>query len=334
MRALLLALALLAPRAAAEPLALPAALGKAEAASVAVAEARRLLSEAQAGLEASRADPLAVRLDQLQAEYDARSAELALRNAFLGTRVAAATAFTTALEAEDAVEAAELARDIASVTLEAQQVRFEAGAITALELDRARNDLQGAERDVASSRAARELAFAELARLLGTPPGALERLAPTVTEEPVPELQELVERALAEHADVWASEVAQRMALARLAAVDHALSSRREVEAARALVSASEARSAETRGVVELAVRQRYLGLVNARGRYDHALAGLETAREEFAAQRARHEVGAASPLQLRRAEAALLEAEASVRSLLHDLMLARLELEQAVLGR
>ena len=159
-------------------LTLEAAFQIAPDASAALIAARTEVAAAQRDLDRTLADPLALRVPRLQAEQRLASAREALDAGLIALRITVARAYFAALEADEALEIARLEHAIAQVSLEAQQVRFNAGAATQLDLDRAGNDLDTAVRTLAETGSDRELAYAELASQLGT---AVTSLGPLAT---------------------------------------------------------------------------------------------------------------------------------------------------------
>jgi hypothetical protein len=87
--------------------------------------------------------------------------------------------------------------------VEAQQIRFSAGAVTQLDVDRAVNGRQGALSDLADSEAASDLAYAQLGSLLGRTPILLAPLDRALLV--LPDGDEARARALAENAQLLAN---------------------------------------------------------------------------------------------------------------------------------
>jgi outer membrane protein TolC len=315
-----------------ELLTLESAVQLATNASADVITARSDLAQAESALRTSLADPLAIRLEQLQARHAVEAAEAALQSSLLRARTAASTAYVAALEAADALATAELEHEIAVTSLEAQQLRFSAGAITALDLERARNSLQLASSNLQTAQTSRELSHAELTSLTGRTM-QLAAVAGELLTEPLPAPLELLEEAWQKNAGILAAGRALELATARLAALDNAFTSRQETDAARAAVSAAELRVTEARRALELTLQGSHNAVQAAQARHAGTSTSLETAHSEHEAQSARYEAGTISLLAFRQASVALGSAAAAERSALHALLLARLKLEQAVLG-
>jgi outer membrane protein TolC len=309
------------------------AVQSATGASADVITARSDLAQAESAQRTSLADPLAIRLEQLQAGHAVEAAEAALRSTLLRARTDATAAYVAALEAADALAVAELEHEIAVTSLEAQQLRFSAGAITALDLERARNSLQLAASNLQTARTSRELSQAELASLTGRTT-ELSAVDGDVGAEALAAVQEVLEQAWQNNMGILAAGRALELATARLAAVDNAFTSKQETDAARAAVSAAELRVAEARRALELTLQGNHNAVQSAQARLAGMSTALETARTEHEAQAARYEAGTISLLAFRQASVALENAAAAERSALHALLLARLRLEQAVLGQ
>ena len=173
--------------------------------------ARTEVAAAQRDLDRTLADPLALRVPRLQAEQRLASAREALDAGLIALRITVARAYFAALEADEALEIARLEHTIAQVSLEAQQVRFNAGAATQLDLDRARNDLDSAVRTLAEAGSDRELAYAELASQLGT---AVTSLGPLNEASQLPELGRVVAEAQTRNGRVRAAQRAVELAQA------------------------------------------------------------------------------------------------------------------------
>ena len=298
----------------------------------AVVNARADLSAAERDLDRSEADPLALRVPVLQAQQAVKAAQAGLVTALLiDSRLAVSQAYFTALGADDTLALAEQQRDISSVTLEAEQVRLGAGAATQLDVDRAGNNLDDAERDVASAANDRALADAELSSLLGSDVAAL---TPASDAPALPELAAVLANAQARNALLAATERALALAEAQLAAVDNAFSARADIESAQDRLGSARLNVEETARSLELTVRSSYNAVLSAEGRRVGARADLATAQEDLEAQRARLDAGSISPLSYRQTELSAANTASSAARALNDLLLAHLRLEQAVVGR
>ncbi len=297
----------------------------------AVVNARADLSAAERDLDRSEADPLALRVPVLQARQAVEAAQAGLVTALIDSRLAVSQAYFTALGADDTLALAEQQRDISSVTLEAEQVRLDAGAATQLDVDRAGNNLDDAERDVASAANDRALADAELRSLLGSDVAAL---TPASDAPALAELAAVLADAQARNAQLAATGRALALAEAQLAAVDNAFSARTDIESAQDRLGSARLNVEETARSLELTVRSSYNAVLSAEGRWVGARADLATAQEDLEAQRARLDAGSISPLSYRQTELSAANSASSAARALNDLLLAHLRLEQTVMGR
>ncbi|MCY4353532.1 MAG: TolC family protein [Truepera sp.] len=294
--------------------------------------ARTEVAAAQRDLDRTLADPLALRVPRLQAEQRLASAREALDAALIALRITVARAYFAALEADEALEIARLEHAIAQVSLEAQQVRFNAGAATQLDLDRAGNDLDAAVRTLAETGSDRELAYAELASQLGTGT-AVTSLGPLNEASPLPELGGVVAEAQTRNGRVRAAQRAVDLAQAQLDAVDNAFSSRADIESARDRLADTQRDLNETLRTLELDLTSSYNSAVAAQARLDSAQASSATSAEDLAASRIRFDSGNLSPISYEQARLGHARTIASEHSALHAQILAALQLEQAVIG-
>ena len=324
--ALVLTLALACVLAHAQPALAQTALDLERAADLAVdaaagvAIARLDLTTAERDHARVAADPTTLRVPRLQATHAVTRAETALRNAEALARDAAASAYTAALEADDQLSRAEAALAIARTAREAVGIQFDAGAATRLDVERADDDLRGAERDVADATAARALAYDRLASLVGVDGADL-----ALTPAPLPQPPLALEAYLAElDANTQLQAVRQQVELAeaQLAAVDNPLSSAAaDVAAARDRLDAARLQRDEQVRSLTLLVRQAHNAGLSAEARVRAAEAAAAAADEELEVQRVRFEAGSVSALALARTEqqhSAQVHALAAARHALH----------------
>jgi len=310
---------------------LPVALGRGVGLSAEVIAARAELEAAERAFQRTTADPFALRLPKVQAEHALENARAALEGARLSARAETQDAYFGALEADDAVRLAELRRATLQTTLEATQIRFEAGAATGVDLEGARNDLREAERALTESRSRRALAYSGLASRLGGTAETLSLREP----EPLPTLPDLpsVLMRLSGHTELQRAEQAVEEAHIYLAGVDNAFSAPVEVEAAQAAYASARSSLEALRRSLAFALRASHNAALVAQGALETAEGSLATAREALAAQRLRFEAGSISELELAQAELEVATSEAQVRSARHDVARASLALEGAVRG-
>jgi len=326
--------------------ALTLALASAQTPALTLDAAAALALEAAAGVQSSRldlagaerdrtrtqADPTTLRVQRLQVEHAVARAAAALRGAEASARDAAAGAYAEALEADDLLALADATAAIAAMVAEATRIQVEAGAATTLDLDRSRDDLAAARRDVDDARAARELAYDRLASLLGRDAleAPLERLP---APEEVPELASYLAR-LDDNAALIAAAQQVELAEAQLAAVDNPLSSAAaDVAAARDRRDTAVLNRDEQRRSLTLLVRQVHNAALAAQARLVSARETASSAREDLAVQELRHEAGSISSLALERARLQADQAAASEASAAHALAAALRQIELTVLG-
>ena len=278
------------------------------------------------------ADPTTLRVARLQAEHALARARADLHAAEAAARDAAATAYTDALAADDALAIAEAARAIAATALEATQIRFDAGAATALDVERAENDLQSTERDVVDATATRRLAYDRLASLLelDEPITALEA-APE--PEPVAPLDTYLSD-LERNANLLAAEQGVELAEAQLAAIDNPLSSApADIAAARDRLDTAQLQRDEQRRSLTLLARQAHNAALAAEARLRGAEASASAARDDLAVQGVRFEAGSISSLALAQAEQQERSQAANLAAARHALAAALRQVELTVLG-
>jgi cobalt-zinc-cadmium efflux system outer membrane protein len=311
---------------------LGAATALAVEAAADVRSARLDLTSAERDLARLAADPTTLRVPRLQAEHAVDRARTALAGAELAAADAAAGAYEGALEADDRLALAEGARDLAATALQAARIQFDAGAATRLDVERAENDLQSAERDVVDAQAARTLAYDRLASLLAISAEELA-LAPAPTPGPVAPLEAVLE-GLEANAQLLAAAQQVALATAQLAAIDNPLSSARaDVAAARDRVETAQLLLDEQRRNLVLFVRQAHNAALAAEARVRGAEANLATAREDVQVQQVRFDAGSISALVLARAQQQVASQEANLAIAQHALAAAVRQVELTVAG-
>ena len=288
------------------------------------------LAAAERELRRTEGDPLALRLSRLEAQQRVASEQADLTSARLGAERDAAALYFGALEADDALDLARARRDIAQMTAQATQIRFEAGQVGRLELSRAQNDLAAAEREVASAEQRRTFAYGELASLLGQV-DELRLLAP-FAPPPVPPLEEVLGR-LDENAALQRAAQAVEVAQVSLELADSSYSSQRDVEAAEDALASVRTQRRELRRSLDLSVRGAHNAALSARDAYQNARAALQSAEDELSAQRLRFEAGDVSCLALAEAERSVAESAAAARSAQYALAETVTQLDLVVQG-
>jgi outer membrane protein, heavy metal efflux system len=318
--------------AAAEPLTFDEALGLGPDADADVLTARSELSAAERDASRVTADPLALRLDRLAADHGVDGARSALISSVTRSRIQTAELYVQALEADQAHRLAILEREHVARSLEAQTMRLAAGAVTELQVERARNDHDAVVRDLEHAEAARALAYGALSSRLGVVVTAVADIRDDALT--LPSLDEAMARALRENAQVRAAERGVVLAAIRLEVIDNDFSTRAEIEAARDAVAHANVRYAEVGRSLELGIQGAHNGVLAAQTRLQSASANLATSKADLAAQSTRFEAGSISPIAFDQARLQHARTLAALQSARHAYFLGILRLEQAIVGQ
>jgi outer membrane protein, heavy metal efflux system len=317
---------------AAEPMTLEEALRLGPEADADVITARSEGRAAERDAVRVGADPLALRLDRLAADHAVDGARSSLLSSVTRSRIQTAELYVQALEADQAHVLAVLERANAERTLEAQTVRLAAGAVTDLQVERARNDHQAAVRNAEHAESARALAYGALSSRLGVTVSQVDAVPDDVLTRP--SLEEAMTRTLRENAQLRAAERSVTLAAARLEAVDNDFSTRAEIEAARDAVASAQVRHAELERSLELGVRSSHSGVLAAQTRYESALASFATSRADLAAQATRFEAGSLSPIAFDQVKLQHANVLAALQSTKHAYLSSIMRLEQTIVGQ
>ena len=294
------------------------------AAGTALATAERAASRATA-------DPFALRLPKMQAGHVLEAARTDLKNARLTARAETQAAYFEALAAAEAVRLAEREQALAQTLLGATQIRFEAGVVTVVEVDRARNESRTVLRTLNAARTRQTLALGQLAGRLGISAAELTLQEPKL-ELALPELEVLLRR-LGENSEVIKAEYALEEARIYLKGVDNAFSAKVELEGARAAYQGAQSGLTELRRSLEQSVRAAYTTAEALRDALRAAQEGEATEQTALKVQQARFEAGSASRVELLQAEIDTAKSAALVRTARYDLARAALALEETVQG-
>ncbi len=306
------------------------ALNRAALNNASVATARVDLESATRDLSRVQQDPLSLRIPLLQAQQAVELATLSLEAATLSAQQQAASAYASAKEADTSLQLSQAQEAITATQLEANTIRFNAGAATRLDLERAQNALASAQRDTQDSSQARALAYDNLASLVGLSSNLL--LTSTIPVAEVPSLETVLAN-LDANSNVIRAKQSVELAQANLAAVDNAFSSRSTVDAARDNVSNAETRLADTRRSLDISFRQSYNAVSAAQSRVASATANLSASQSDLNAQQVRFDAGSISLLELEQSKLTLLSANAQLESAQHALAATIRQLELAVKG-
>jgi outer membrane protein TolC len=290
------------------------------------------LQSSQRDLTRIKADPLALRLDTLQAEQAVAAAQAKLVSTQTATKIALANAYTAALEADESLQLAQKQQTISSQTLEAQNIRLQAGAVTQIDVDKANNDYQAALRTTADAEASRALAYAQLSSLVGQSAASLEPLSNELLD--LPNLEDIKARAKIQNAQILASSRNVELLSTQLAAIDNAFSARSAIEAARDTLNNAQISFAESQRTLDLNVQNSYNSVLSAKAGYESALANYATSQADLNAQKTRLDAGSISPLSFAQSELSFQTTTSSLNSAKHRFYLSLLRLEQAVVGQ
>lgn len=258
-----------------------------------VAAARRDMDRAQH-------DPLVAPLERLQLENTLASSEAALAAAERAAEREAFEAYANVLERGDAMREAVMRAEIAAAQLAAAQVRFEAGVITGLALEEARSDAEAASRAARDAVTADELAWIDLAAVVGLNVDALrDRGLEDVPDElpAVPELARDLEALASLHVGIAAAERALTLATIRLQGVDHQGSSPNAIDDARAALASAERRLEDVVRSAAQSLRSANQSLLVAYGRVQDASVADAAAAATLDAQRVRNLAGELAPI-------------------------------------
>ncbi len=314
------------------PLTLGEALDLAPNANATVISGKTDLAAAGRDLERVSSDPLSLRLEKLQAQQKVASEEEDLNKALLSSRLDVSEKFFAALEADQTLANAQKQLDIANATLEAQAIRFEAGAITQIDLSKAQNDAVNAERTVRDAQNTRNLAYSQLSSVIGQ---SVTALAPYETE--APELASLEDTQLAANTENTQLKGLQRnveLARVQLEITDNAFSSRSQIDSAKDTLANAELNLSDYGSTLGLTIESSYNTVLATQASYQNALEAYQTSADDLAAQQTRLDAGSISPIAFQQSELSHAQSVAALDKAKHQLVLAHIRLEQAVLGQ
>ncbi len=308
---------------------LAAALADGAEYAAAVVTARTDLATAKRDLGIAVADPSTTPMALAAAQRAVAAAEDGLAVAIATADGDVVAAYADVLEAAATHATATHQLAILTTTLQATRARFDAGAVTPADVSKAESDVAGQQRTL--QEAETDLAFANdtLAELLGKDPGTL---APITEDDLLPDasLDEVTAQALEASARLKNARRSLEAAQAQLAAVDNALSSRSDIEAARTAVTTATAALQDMEATVARDVQRAYASVTAARNRYRGTLDSVASATAELAAQQVRLTAGTISELAYSQSQLSLENSRASAASALHALLAAQYALRLA----
>jgi outer membrane protein, heavy metal efflux system len=313
-------------------LTLEQALELAPSANATVISGKTDLSAAERDLQRVSSDPLALRLEKLQAEQKVASEQEGLNQALLSSRLDVSEKFFAALEADQTLANAQKQLEIANATLQAQQIRFEAGAITQIDLSKAQNDAVNAERTVRDAQNSRNLAYSQLSNVIGQ---SVTVLAPY--EAQAPELSSLEDTQLAATTENTQLKALQRgvdLARVQLEITDNAFSSRSQIDSAKDTLANAELNASDYSSTLGLTIESTYNTVLAAQASYQNALEAYQTSADDLAAQQTRLDAGSISPIAFQQSELSHAQTVAALDKAKHQLLLAHIRLEQGVIGQ
>jgi outer membrane protein, heavy metal efflux system len=300
--------------------------------NVTIISARTDLSAAQRDLERIANDPLSLRLEKLQAEQKVASTQDKLDTALLSNHLDVTDKYFAALEADGTLANAQMQQQIATSTLTAQQIRFDAGAITQIDLSNAQNDALGAERTVRDAQNTRNLAYSQLASVIGQ---SVTSLTPYEVEAPqLAPLEQIQSEAVGKNTQLKSLQRNVDLAQTQLAITDNDFSSRSQIDSAKDTLVNAQLNFSDYQSSLDLTIESSYNSILAAQASYDNALEASRTSADDLSAQKTRLDAGSVSPIAYRQSELSHAQNEAALNKAKHQLFLAHIRLEQAVLGQ
>jgi outer membrane protein, heavy metal efflux system len=297
-----------------------------------VISARTDVAAAQRDLDRVNNDPLSLRLEKLQAEQKLASEQDSLDTALLANRLDVTDKFFAALEADESLANAQKQQQIANATLEAQQIRFEAGAITQIDLSNAQNDAVEAERAVRDAQNTRNLAYSQLGSVIGE---SVTALTPYEAEPPqLAPLEQIQSEAMTKNTQLKSLRRNVELARTQLEITDNAFSSRSQIDSAKDALADAELTLSDYESSLGLTIESSYNSVLAAQASYENALETARTSNDDLAAQKTRLDAGSISPIAYQQSELSHAQNVAALNRAKHQLFLAHVRLEQAVLGQ
>jgi outer membrane protein TolC len=297
-----------------------------------VISARTDVAAAERDLQRVSSDPLSLRLEKVQAEQKLASEQDSLATALLANRLDVTDKYFAALEADETLANSLKQQQIATATLEAQQIRFEAGAITQIDLSNAQNDAVEAERTVRDAQNTRNLAYSQLGSVVGQ---SVTALTPYEAEAPqLMPLEQIQSEANEKNTRLKSLQRNVELARTQLAITDNDFSSRSQIDSAKDSLANAELTLSDYQNSLGLTIESSYNSVLAAQASYDNALESFRTSGDDLTAQKTRLDAGSISPISYQQSELTHAQNEAALDRAKHQLFLAHVRLEQAVLGQ
>ncbi|HEY8497612.1 MAG TPA: TolC family protein [Limnochordales bacterium] len=297
--------------------------------------ARLQLASARVAFERAMADNLlsGSPLNEQVARNDLRKAENDFRDSHFQVVSAVVSAYFGVMKAAEAVQVAELQRQIAQAALEAAQQKARGGMLGQLDLEDARHSAQSAEQDLAEARIALDEAIAQLASALGYPksvPGP-DALAVPDPLPPLPDLdaQKAVDTALQKSGQIaWyaeAADIARKQLQQAVAEQAAAL----DVQARQHAVQSAELQLRQARLDLERSVRSALARASAAARRLEVAAASMRLEQQRLDAVRQQQKAGLKTDQAVMQAEVAARQARQSYLTAVQNYLTDLLELRR-----
>jgi outer membrane protein, heavy metal efflux system len=261
--------------------------------NVGVKDAENELEESQLKLERNTADPLATKRDVFEAQLDVRTNTANLIAAKLEVRQNLTRELLAWDEAKDELHVVGMKLESAQQSLKSSQIKYQNGAINAVELARAEDAAQSAVTDKNKAENDVVVAASAVTRRLGTLPQDLK-----LEVTPRPELKTLKD-SLMEHKNVLQAKASLERAQFDLRVKDNEFTPQSEITQAKNSVKLNEKR-------LEDAIQSQRVALQNAWDAFQNALnaiasreRSLEVSRNDLAGQQTRLAKGLVSKLSV-----------------------------------
>ncbi|MFC6592699.1 TolC family protein [Deinococcus lacus] len=281
--------------------------GPALSRAVSVQLAASELEQARAGLTRVQGDPLALRPDLMAAQARLQQAEASQRLTGLQVRAALAAELATLSGAEYDLRLAQARSELAALNLQAAQVRRNAGAATALDLENAQTEATNAAAAVTQAKEALAAAQAAVKARAGTLPAAAKTLS-----FPQPKLETL-RSGLAQHPRLLRAQAEAEKAELDLTIKSTDLSAPVEVQAARDALLGARKNVEDTQLDLTAKLNEAWQTYSAARSTVQSRQRSAAGAAEQARVQESRFSAGLVSRAELLKARTAALEAEAQL---------------------
>lgn len=316
-------------------LTLEEAVRQAEAHDPALSQARLDLEQARLRLEEAKATDLLrpdpVRRVQAEAGVAVAERNLALTRDRLRLRVS--EDYFAVLRAENLVEVAREALQLAERQLAVARDRFEVGTAARADVLRAESQVRRTRAELLQLEGQRNLALLKFRQTLGLPPDAPVRPKPVTVEfQPArPDVGADVAFALEHRLEVLRAQTSLEAARKQVEVTSNDYTPAVTRETARVGVRKAEVALREVRDSVVLEVHQLAQTLADTEERLAALQQSVEAAREVLRVSQAMYEAGVATDVEVLDAQTALTRARSEYVNALFDHQLARIRYAHAV---